>query len=324
MTLADYLAKRYLTADPQPEKRSKKRKRKQQADEGLVVDDDAALDWNASRLHDQDEDGPVTVSAGSADFRRSKASGWKTIGAPAPSSAEQAAADAIIASATAENAARDAAEDESPALVGDLPDGVAKMESGAHAGLQSAEQVTAALRERQAEERARFEREGDATSGRGQETIYRDASGRIVNVAMKRAEARRKAEEEAAKKAAAEEAQKGAVQRAQRDARKQELEEAKFMTFARSADDADLNRELRERERWDDPAAQFLTRKKAGKSVTGRPLYDGAFPPNRYGIRPGHRWDGVDRGNGFERDYFAAQNRRRNHRELEYAWQLDE
>lgn len=196
------------------------------------------------------------------------------------------------------------------------------MESGAHAGLQTADQVTAQLKRKQAQERQRFLEDGNEHSGRSKETIYRDASGRIINVAMKRAEARKKVEEDAAKAAAEVEAQKGDVQRAQREQRRADLAEAKFLPLSRYADDVEMNEDLKERERWNDPASQFLT--KAGKSVSAKPVYQGPAMPNRYGIRPGHRWDGVNRGNGFEKEYFAAQNHRRNLKELDYAWQMDE
>ncbi|KAL6718340.1 Pre-mRNA-splicing factor cwc26 [Lecanora helva] len=317
MSLADYLAKNYLTADSKPDKKSKKRKRK---DAGLIIADDDAPGWGNKTTTKADEDGPLTVNANSAEFRKAKKNAWQTIGTPAPSSAEQATADAILSNAATESRALALANDEAPTV----DDSTIKMESGAHAGLQTADQVTAQLRHKEALERQRYLQDGDAHSGKGSETIYRDASGRIINVAMKRAEARKKAEEDAAKAAAELEAQKGDVQRAQKEQKREQLREAKFMPVARYADDAELNAELKERERWDDPAAGFLTRKKEGKSVSGRPLYKGAAAPNRYGIRPGYRWDGVDRGTGFEKEYFAARNRRSNLKNLDYAWQMDE
>ncbi|KAL8728196.1 MAG: hypothetical protein Q9181_005433 [Wetmoreana brouardii] len=320
MSLADYLAKNYLTADSKPEKKAKKRKRKDGPQSGLIIADDDAAGWGNKAADGDEDDVPVHVDSASVEFRKTKKNNWQTIGAPAPSSADQAAADAIIASAAAENSARTLSDDDAPVI----DETGTKMESGAHAGLQSANQVTAQLKRKQEEERRRFLAEGAEHSGQGKETIYRDASGRIINIAMKRAEARKKAEEEAAAAAAQIEAQKGDVQRAERERRKEALKEAKFMPVARYADDFEMNEELKEKERWNDPAAQFLTKTKNGKSVTGKALYSGPFMPNRYGIRPGHRWDGVDRGNGFEKEYFAARNRRRDLKELDYAWQMDE
>jgi pre-mRNA-splicing factor CWC26 len=198
------------------------------------------------------------------------------------------------------------------------------MESGAHAGLQTAAQVDAQMARRKAAEHKKWEKDVGGAGMAEQETIYRDASGRIINVAMKRAEARQKAEEEQRKKAEAEEALKGDVQRAQKDQRKQDLADAKYLSVARYADDSELNEEQKEQDRWNDPAAQFLTKKTSKKSVSGKPIYQGSAPPNRYGIRPGHRWDGVDRGNGFEKEYFASRNRKKAVKDLQYQWQLDE
>ncbi|KAL9003342.1 MAG: hypothetical protein Q9188_003792 [Gyalolechia gomerana] len=319
MSLADYLAKKYLTVDL-PEKKSKKRKRKDGAQSGFIITDDDASGWGTRDTAVDEDDAPLNVGAVSAEFRKTKRNNWQTVGAAAPSSADQAAADAIIASAAAENQSRILADEDAPAVGATGP----QMESGAHAGLQTADQVTAQLNRKQFEERNRFLAEGPERSGKGTETIYRDASGRIINVAMKRAEARKRAEEEAANETAQLEAQKGDVQRVERERRKEALREAKFMPVARYVDDVEMNEELKEKERWNDPAAQFMTKAQKGKGATGKPSYPGPFMPNRYGIRPGHRWDGVDRGNGFEKEYFAARNRRRDLKELDYAWQMDE
>jgi pre-mRNA-splicing factor CWC26 len=315
MALADYLAKNYLSADS---KQSKKRKRKHVAkSDGVTIAEDEVNDWTKPKGNgEDDDDAPTMVGntlAGGLN-KPTKKSKWIKVGAEAPSNAEQAAADAILADAQAESTARAQQDDDAPAVVGEDGEEVdgPMMASGAVAGLQSAEQVGKALRRKQKAEMKAMKAAGLDADGKAQETIYRDASGRIINVAMKRAELRAKAEEEERKKQEELEARKGDVQRREKEERRQQLEDAKVMGVARYADDKQLNEEMKERERWNDPMAQLISSKKSSKGgrnkISGK-SYQGAFEPNRYGIKPGWRWDGVDRGNGFERKWFAARNK---------------
>ncbi|EWC44226.1 hypothetical protein DRE_06971 [Drechslerella stenobrocha 248] len=197
------------------------------------------------------------------------------------------------------------------------------MESGARAGLQSAAQVSAAMQKKRARELADFKAANAEDAGKGKETIYRDASGRIVNIAMQRAEARRKLQEEEAKQQAHKEMNKGVVQLAQAEQNRQLLRDAKFIKLARHADDEDMNRELKEKELWNDPAMGWLKSKSDRPSAAGFPRYKGPFAPNRYAIPPGHRWDGVDRGNGTEALFFRKSNERKDRAQQEYAWEMD-
>ncbi|CRK13500.1 hypothetical protein BN1708_010839, partial [Verticillium longisporum] len=305
--LSSYLAKNYLVADPKP---TKKRKRKQAA-EGLIIADDDDASWAKPQASANDDvDGPATVDGSSAEFRRTKKSNWKSITGAPTSTPANADADALP---TFDDA------------------GVAKMSDGTHAGLQSAATVSAQLRRRQAAEQAEFARM--KAGGREEETVYRDATGRRVDVSMRRAEARRAAAEaeEREKERQAKIAPKGDVQAAAANARREALEEAKTMAFARGADDEDMNREMKGKERWNDPMAQFMQTDTAttttggkGKKGKNRPVYTGGAQPNRYGIRPGYRWDGVDRSNGFEGERFKAINRRERNKGLDYSWQMDE
>ncbi|KAK1598140.1 Pre-mRNA-splicing factor of RES complex-domain-containing protein [Colletotrichum navitas] len=330
--LSSYLATRYLVADPKP---TKKRKRKQTTEnQGLIIADDDDSGWgNSTKQDDEIDSGAALVSGTSAEFRRTKKSNWKTVTASGSSIAKPkdddgaAAADAILASAAAENARAAQADDEMPVIEGDGEVGVVKMSDGTHAGLQSAAAVSAQLRRRQQAEEAEFAKL--RKHGKEEETVYRDATGRRVDVSMKRAEARRLAAEAEEKERQAKLAPKGDVQLEQARKRREALEDAKLMKFARTADDEELNRELKDQERWNDPMAQFMSEKKGaggekGKMVKKRPIYAGAAPPNRYGIKPGYRWDGVDRSNGFEGERFKAINRRERNKGLDYAWQMDE
>lgn len=341
MSLAEYLAKNYLTADAATERPKKKRKKSAKADSasaGLIITDDDPPDLRttAANADEEDDDGPVITAGRSAEFRRAKKSSWKTVGGPGPTGTgdseagnqDTEAADAILASAAAEREAGryDRDDEDAPAIVGTEDGEGPRMESGAKAGLQTAEQTAAMVATQENQKKSDAARYKSSKEGAlAQETIYRDASGRIINVAMKRAEARKAEQQQKEKEEAAREMQMGDVQKRERESRKQRLHEAKAMPVARTIEDEELNEEMRGRQRWNDPAAQFLTNTRGpGTSVTGRPLYKGAFQPNRYGIRPGHRWDGVDRANGFEKDWFASRNRKGRIEELEYQWQMDE
>jgi len=310
MDATTFLQTHYLTADKP--KKSKKRKRAE--GDTTIVDDSESLGLRSKKATDYDEDGPLVVGEVTSAKRKG---GWKTVGSNAPVDTEEQAADAIIEAAERERQAAAAAEDEAPQIE-DEPD------TSTLVGLRSGEEVMEHLKKKSERERKKFEADAAAgLSGKG-ETIYRDATGRAINVEMKRAEARRKAVEEERRKKEEVEAAKGDVQRAMKLEYRDRLQDAKSMTVARHADDEDLNEELKQADRWNDPAAGFIVKKAKGKSVTGRPLYQGSFEQNRYGIRPGFRWDGVDRGNGFERKWWEARNRQRDRENLEYAWEMDE
>lgn len=328
--VASYLASRYLVSTPT---KHSQRKRKRNVASGLhITDDDDGLcltHANAPGIDDGD-DSPVVVAASDAPTAglKSKQVGWKPVGSREGKSVvgddEREAADAIIAATISENKAARDERDAYPVV--DSEGRIAQMSDGTYAGLQSAAAVAAQLRTRQREEKEEFERYRKAEEE--QETVYRDATGRRIDLATRRAQARQAAAEARQKETLAKEALKGSVQSEQARERREQLKDAKLMSFARTADDVEMNKDLKETERWNDPMMQFLAGKKTsgptGKSTHSAPAYSGAAPPNRYGIKPGYRWDGVVRGNGFEAERFKAINRRERNRGLEYSWQMDD
>jgi pre-mRNA-splicing factor CWC26 len=94
---------------------------------------------------------------------------------------------------------------------------------------------------------------------RAQETVYRDTSGKKIDTKAAKAEAARLKREREEREAKKMEWGKGLVQRDEAEKRRRELEKQRSTTFARYADDKDLNEDLKARELWNDPAAQFLT-----------------------------------------------------------------
>ena len=94
--------------------------------------------------------------------------------------------------------------------------------------------------------------------------------------------------------------------------------------IARDKNDEDMNRMLKQELRADDPMMAYMVKQQekaiAVSGVKVKPKYKGQWPPNRYNIPPGHKWDGRDRSNGYEATYFLRQNQKKANKTAAYKW----
>lgn len=248
-------------------------------------------------------------------------------------------------------------EDEAPAVVSVTQD-VAPADDGPRA-LQGGIQSAASLREENERRKAKLEKQrlaaeaeralarararenGEDSDDGHDETVYRDSSGKRIDTKAQKAELARKRREDMEKQMQRMEWGKGEVQKENQEAKRRELESMRYKPAARYvpfplasvplstdelpchryADDVEMNEEMKDQDRWNDPAASFLTTTKKKSKGPRRPQYTGPPPPpNRFGIAPGYRWDGVDRSNGFERQLMQSGNSRRVRDAEAYAW----
>ena len=206
------------------------------------------------------------------------------------------------------------------------PDGRAKMGSGHAAGVLTGEEFRVAeekLRERRAAERAAMDPEA---SGKGAATVYRDKRGRkldmlneFMRIEDERAGAAREAKEQF-------EWGRGTKQKADEARARDELAAVAAEPFARTAADPALEASRRGAIRDGDPMADYFAARRdeaeeAARPPDAKPRYKGPTPPpNRFGIRPGYRWDGIDRGNGWENKLYKAQSEAVGRKNDRYAW----
>ncbi|KAI4970358.1 hypothetical protein ZWY2020_001272 [Hordeum vulgare] len=138
---------------------------------------------------------------------------------------------------------------------------------------------------------------------------------------------------------------KGLVQKRAAEARVEELEKEKDQPFARTRDDPELDSMLKNRLRCGDPMTHLVKRKDTDfllndlgddekmkefgfivpQNVPAHIwLKHGVDPPtNRYGIKPGRYWDGVDRNNGYKKDMYKLKNDKQAMEQEAYLWIFD-
>lgn len=216
-----------------------------------------------------------------------------------------------------------------------------EMTDGTNAGLRTGRDLKEEIDRKKREESQRFSKMDPSISGRGAETVYRDKEGKRlegVEEFLHLQQGQPKPEDKPL------EWGKGLTQKREAEARQAALELEKDKPFARSRDDPELDKMLKERVRWGDPMAHLVKKKNVEHVLENLDedekiresgfiipqdipshswLKRGVDPPaNRYGIKPGRHWDGVDRSNGFERGLFKRQNEKRATETEAYLWSV--
>lgn len=135
------------------------------------------------------------------------------------------------------------------------------------------------------------------------ETIYRDLSGRIIDIKARDEQLKH----EQAEKEEAERVEREKLATGELDKLKQGQQEEMLATatrFAYSKSDKAYVDHMKSKSNFEDPLSAFdsgIRKTEPSVTETGRPVYTkGVAPSNRFNIKAGYFWDGIDRSNGFE------------------------
>lgn len=195
-------------------------------------------------------------------------------------------------------------------------------------GLRDKESFTREAREAQQREKDALAQMGEEDSGVNAATVIRGKDGKKLTAkeVQDMKDAKKKEQEEKPMPWA-----KGLVQIRKAQGVVEGVETSK--PFARTREDAEMNAMLRDEMRWGDPMLQQIAKSKrlkarlrdigkggSGESAALRPMYEGDPFINRFGIWPGHRWDGIDRSNGWEGKLFLKKNHVKGQQSKNYHW----
>ncbi|KAL8426236.1 hypothetical protein Efla_005467 [Eimeria flavescens] len=160
------------------------------------------------------------------------------------------------------------------------------------------------------------QRASDAAAPTSKNIIFRDREGRIISeeewLTLEGAKGRRKGRERGP--APVLEWGSGLKQKEDRKSKKQQEEKLAQAPFARYEIDEEYDAALKARDRWADPLVKVASSTRIEREaeqdgaateeggIQQRPTCPHDAPPNRFNIKPGYRWDGVVRGNGYEEE----------------------
>ena len=221
------------------------------------------------------------------------------------------------------------------------------MTDGTTAGLVDAATVVREADEKREATKTRVAAMSAETSGRDKETIFRDkATGALVDAE----ELARRRELAGARPERARPVWGGGIaQEREARERREALEEEANQPFARGEMDARADAAARAAPRFGDPMAHLARKRLAASLADGASrnvvagvdadaLRKSGFkipqdvpahswikrgvgaPPNRFSMKPGRHWDGVDRGTGFEQEMFKALNDRSAKRQADWKY----
>lgn len=207
---------------------------------------------------------------------------------------------------------------------------------GKVAGLSDSKSVREEVRRLKEREAHLMQQLGEDALGKNAKTVFRDrGTGRVRDLEAEAAVKVKPDKEEEERAARYKDWSQGLKQRQDQKQRLQEDLREMEKPLARYEDDEDREQLLKAKELDEDPMLQFVRRKKEkekvreaatrGELVFRKPLYSGPpAPPNRYAILPGHRWDGVDRSNGFERKLLDKHAEKMAMQEEAYKWSTED